>query len=195
MYFSFINFLSFLSVFFFSFCVCIMSDLVFCVPMWKMFSFLSNQGRQGRLIHTHTHVFLVCIRNNFWGVDETEVQSPNLVPRQRVFGRVFLQASNQNVLWNCNELICLDSNQPAVECPHWKILPMLEIELHTEVLSLVLLADFLKDVGSFLGVFVYRINTWLFRLLQNQMSKVQRAGSVPDRLLQRFLAPCCDSKL
>ena len=95
-----------------------MSDLVFCVPMWKMFSFLSNQGRQGRLIHTHTHVFLVCIRNNFWGVDETEVQSPNLVPRQRVFGRVFLQASNQNVLWNCNELICLDSNQPAVECPH-----------------------------------------------------------------------------
>lgn len=89
-----------------------------CSNVENVFFLIQPRASRASNSHTHTHVFLVCIRNNFWGVDETEVQSPNLVPRQRVFGRVFLQASNQNVLWNCNELICLDSNQPAVECPH-----------------------------------------------------------------------------
>lgn len=54
MYFSFINFLSFLSVLFFSLFVCVSCQTCFFVFQCGKCFFLSNQGRQGRLIHTHT---------------------------------------------------------------------------------------------------------------------------------------------
>ena len=68
MYFSFINFLSFLSVLFFFLFLCVYHvRLVFLCSNVENVFFLSNQGRQGRLIHTHTHVFLVCIRKQLLG--------------------------------------------------------------------------------------------------------------------------------
>ena len=82
--------------FFFSLFVCVSCQTCFFVfQCGKCFFLIQPRASRASNSHTHTHTFFLCVfESNFWGVDETEVQSPNLVPRQRVFGRVLLQASN-----------------------------------------------------------------------------------------------------
>ena len=170
MYFSFNHFLLFfiwllwlLSFFFLSFvlclfvCVCvrIMSDMVFCVPMWNMFLFPTKASRA----------------SNSGGWWDRGSKSKSGSKTTGISG-CFIAGTNMfcGIVLNWFALTLINLLLSAFierSCPY------LKLSCFPKSYPLCWSNNFFfKDVGSVLGVFVSGINTQLFRL-QNQMSKGQ----------------------